>query len=191
MKNLFKNTFIFAIGAAVGSVVTWKLLDTKYKQRSDEEIESVKEAFGKKEEMDKQSDEEDCDDRTMSNKEKPDISSYLKQVKNSGYTNYSNSPEPKRTDGEHNGPYVIPPTEYGEKDGYKKLSFTYYADSIVTDDNDDILENVNEVIGFESLTHFGEYEDDSVFVRNDKFKTDYEILKDNQRYVDCHRSSRH
>lgn len=32
--------------------------------------------------------------------------------------------------------------------------------------------------------HFGEYEEDAVFVRNDAKKCDYEILKDLRRFCD-------
>ena len=43
---------------------------------------------------------------------------------------------------------------------------------------------MEEMVGFESLNHFGEYEDDSVFVRNDAKKCDYEILLDQKLYSD-------
>jgi hypothetical protein len=43
---------------------------------------------------------------------------------------------------------------------------------------------VDDVVGFESLNRFGEYEDDSVFVRNDRLKCDYEILLDRRKYSD-------
>ena len=42
----------------------------------------------------------------------------------------------------------------------------------------------DEIVGLDSLTHFGEYEDDSVFVRNDVMKCDYEILLDHRNYKD-------
>ena len=44
-KNALINIATFAIGAAVGSVATWKLLKTKYENIAQEEIDSVKEAF--------------------------------------------------------------------------------------------------------------------------------------------------
>ena len=40
-----KNLLYFVTGAAIGSVVTWKLIEKKYKDLADEEIESVKETF--------------------------------------------------------------------------------------------------------------------------------------------------
>ena len=45
-------------------------------------------------------------------------------------------------------------------------------------------DEIEETIGKDSLTHFGEYEDDSVFVRNDRLKVDYEILMDQRGYAD-------
>ena len=49
---------------------------------------------------------------------------------------------------------------------------------------DEIIENVEDVIGFESLNHFGEYEDDSVYVRNERLRVDYEVLLDLRTYTE-------
>ena len=46
------------------------------------------------------------------------------------------------------------------------------------------VEDVDNVVGEESLNCFGKYEDDSVFVRNDVLKADYEILLDERNYSD-------
>ena len=51
-------------------------------------------------------------------------------------------------------------------------------------EDDEKVEDVDNVVGLESLAHFGEYEDDSVFVRNDRLKCDYEILLDQRTYSD-------
>ena len=56
---------------------------------------------------------------------------------------------------------------------------------------DDIVDNVDDVVGVDSLTHFGEYEEDSVFVRNDLLQTDYEILRDPRKYSDVVGDSPH
>ena len=80
-------------------------------------------------------------------------------------------------------PYVISPEEFGEGD-YETISLTFYADKVLTDETGDIVEDVDNLVGLDSLTHFGEYEDDSVFVRNDATNTDYEILLDTRNYMD-------
>ena len=62
---------------------------------------------------------------------------------------------------------------------------------MLTDENDEIIEDVEETVGFESLNHFGEYEDDSVFVRNDARKCDYEILLDQRTYSEVAKGRPH
>ena len=64
------------------------------------------------------------------------------------------------------------------------MSLTYFADKVLTDETDEPIENEEELIGKGSLNHFGEYEDDSVFVRNDREKIDFEILLDTRNYSD-------
>lgn len=45
------KVFIFGLGAAIGSLLTWKLLDEKYKKIADEEIQSVKDMYNEKKEI--------------------------------------------------------------------------------------------------------------------------------------------
>ena len=48
-KNPILNNFvIFAVGAAIGSAVTWKFVKTKYERIADEEIASVKERYSQR-----------------------------------------------------------------------------------------------------------------------------------------------
>ena len=82
-------------------------------------------------------------------------------------------------------PYVIEPEEFDTL-GYKTVSLNYYDDGVLTYENDDIIENVDELVGRDSLSHFGEYESDAVYVRNDTLKTDFEILADTRRYEDIY-----
>lgn len=46
-RDLLIKAFMFTTGAALGSVVTWKLVKSKYEQISKEEIDSVKEEYGR------------------------------------------------------------------------------------------------------------------------------------------------
>ena len=56
--------------------------------------------------------------------------------------------------------------------------------TVFADDNDDVIDDIEGTVGIDSLTHFGEYEDDAVFVRNDELKCYYEILLDHRNYND-------
>ena len=83
-----------------------------------------------------------------------------------------------------NKPYVITPDEFGDIYEYDTITLHYFADKVLADEDDEIITNVDEIIGRDSLTHFGEYEPDSVYVRNDEMKADYEILLDLRNYYD-------
>lgn len=45
MNKKLLSVLMFAVGAAIGSAVTWKVIKTKYEQIADEEIESVREEY--------------------------------------------------------------------------------------------------------------------------------------------------
>lgn len=192
MNGTLSKIFIFAVGAAVGSAVTWKLLKTKYEQLAQEEIDSVIETFSRRQSEEITADTENEPDPEVTpkeTKEKPDIREYAAKLAERNYTNYADvSTAQEKEEKDVNEPYVITPDEFGERDEYETASLTYYADGVLTDDMDDIIENVNDIVGEDSLKHFGEYEDDSVFVRNDDMKCDYEILLDSRRYADIYKT---
>lgn len=81
-------------------------------------------------------------------------------------------------------PYAITPDEFGELDEYDTVSLVYYADKYLATYDGEIIEDIEDTIGFESLNHFGDYEDDTVFVRNDVLKHDYEIMQDESNFED-------
>lgn len=197
MNNKITSFMMFIFGAAVGSVVTWQYIKKKYEQIAQEEIDSVKETFSKLKVKNKDNESEENNNvRTIVEiveraKDKPSIMEYAAKLHKQGYTNYSNTDslsEDSNVSEEkvvYNGkPYVISPDEFGELDDYETISLTYYADQILADEDDELVEDIEETVGFESLNAFGEYEDDSVFVRNDRLKCDYEILLDQRKYSD-------
>lgn len=200
MKGSHFVAFIF--GAAAGSAVTWYYLKDRYEKRAQEDAESVKEALSK---MPKYSGPQDSDEeKTLEVEkhiarvnEKPDISEYAKRLRDEGYTHYSGKfnsdegdeeeeeepPVPNRiTSDSTEKPYVIPPDQFDEFDDYTVISLMYYADGQLADDDDELVEDVDDVVGVESLGHFGEYDDDVVYVRNDRLKVDYEILRSERTY---------
>lgn len=191
--KVLTNLFIFAVGAAIGSAVTWKLVKTKYERIAREEIDSVKEMVSKRINNDsvtksfdklKKDIHDKIDDALNTESTKKDTSTNESIIKENNYTNYANvKKEEKGEDDNMCKPYVIPPDEFGDCD-YELETLTLYADGVLTDDMDIPIEDVDSLVGVESLDHFGEWEDDSVFVRNDELKTDYEILLDLRNYSD-------
>lgn len=184
MKSNMINFLMFAVGAAIGSAVTWKLVKTKYERIANEEIESVKEVFSRRNKKEKEPEEIEHGTVAHMLETKPDnVSKYAAMLEELKYN------EKGENDMKNADPYVISPDEFAELDDYQTVSLNYYADGVVADDIDEVVENVGSLIGWDSLNHFGEYEDYSVFVRNDALKTDFEILLDTRNYSDVIRLS--
>ena len=80
--------------------------------------------------------------------------------------------------------YIIPPDVVGLELDYDIVSLTYYADGVLADDRGEKVDDISDKVGSDFHRHFGEYEEDSVFVRNHKLKCDYEILKDLRTYAE-------
>ena len=181
------NFMTFVLGVAVGSVVTWWYVEKKYEQIAQDEIDSVKEVFSKRET--EFTEDTEVQIKADNAKEKPSVMEYAAWLRKRGYTNYSDMVDEKPEEVKEepmsvDKPYVIAPEEFGELDDYETISLIYYTDQILADDNDVIVDDIEDVVGFDSLNSFGEYEDDSVFIRNDRLKCDYEILLDQRKYSD-------
>ena len=159
-------TFLaFIAGAGIGSVCTWQLLKRKYELIAQEEIDSVKAAYAERESGKEFHDGlKVAEDRTPKDVDDMDFKKYASIIQKEGYTDYSKTVEEKKGEAFVEKPYVISPEEFGEFEEYEKISLTYYADEVLADENDEEVDDVEEIVGKESLNHFGEYEDDSVSV---------------------------
>lgn len=190
MKNYIISALSFLGGAALGGVIVWKVLDKKaeekYKVIADEEIASVKKVFTvPKKEINNTKDKEDLK-KAMN---KPDLNNLAKEVasdiaRQQRYTNYSNVAEPERNGSlpwEEPSINVIEPDKYGEREEYDQIELTLYADGILADDKDDVVDK--EVVG-DALDHIGEFDDDIIHVQDDEKKRYYEITVDNRSYED-------
>lgn len=205
MKSKFINAIMFAAGAAIGSAVTWKIVKTKYDQLVREEIESVKKAFSsnftesKDVDVEETTDEIEADEepaettnRQINLEELEDLDEEDDEVEGGSALNdyaklvekYNNLKGGLKTmkDVSNDKPYVIEPMEFGELDDYSTFELTYYADGILEDEDYDIVNDAEDLLGPDALNSFGEYEDDAVFVRNDFLHADFQILKDYRTY---------
>lgn len=171
----------FVAGAAVGSLAAIFLTKDRFEkqanERADKEIESMKEYYQKK--------EKEITTVTNAQIEKKAyefVASRYQKTADQKISETKNKEEGFQMD---KRPYVIDPSEYGDLD-YEQISLNYYDDGVLTYENDDVIENVDDLVGKDSLSHFGEFEADTVYVRNDELKIDFEILADSRRYEDIY-----
>lgn len=207
MNRKIINLIIFTVGAAIGSAVTWKVVKDRYEKIVQEEIKSVKEVFSDRfnhsneesssEESDDEMEEDplsdyrkinwdDLEDLDPSELEEEEYQADYAGAVVSKYEDIANIYKEGGADNmptsEPREPYVIEPIEFGELDGYKTFELTYYEDGILEDEDYEIVRNPEEILGPDALGSFGEYEDDSVCVRNERLCADFQILKDYRTY---------
>lgn len=181
----------FVAGAAIGAVAAWKITKTKYEQIAHDEIEEVRNVYLKRNKPEEENIEKETDE-AYAVKEEPakpsavDIREFKSTIQSAGYVNYSDTEQKgvAETPVDVGYIHVISPDDFGEMDGYPSVSLIYFEDDVLTDDNYDIVEDRDQLVGPDFAEHFGEYEDDSVFIRNDDVMVDFEILKDTRRYSD-------
>lgn len=180
-----KTVIAFTVGAAIGAAISWQYCKGKYEAYIQDEIDQVKEYYANKTPKNEEP-EDTCESKETyiveKQTEKPDIAEYAKRLSEEGYIGYDQYSEKNKNEtGSKERPYVISPEEFGEV-GYNQISLMYYADGVLTDDEDVPVDNIDDIVGADFADHFGEYEDDSVFVRNDPRKCDYEILRSLKTY---------
>lgn len=185
MNKTVTAVLAFVAGAAIGAVAAGGFFKTKYERIANEEIASVKEVYSKKDKNESSESEKDISEEseepadpftaTNGTHSKKTMEDYEDMA-----GKYMKKGEPVFKD----RPYVITPEDFGELDDYDTVSLTYYADGVLAHDDDTVIktEDIDEMVGDDFHTHFGEYEDDSVFVRNDDMGIDFEILLDNRKF---------
>lgn len=185
---MLKSILVFGLGVVVGSATTYFIIKKHYSDIAQEEIDSVKSVYKKK-----------CENldsviKIRMDKEKSDLSDKLYKRFQDAQNEYLGEEEEIEEDieedpdydenverifpdEERTEPYIISPDQFvNENRYYDKITLYYYEDTgqLLTDEED--LTEIDVSIGADSLEHFGEYEKDVVYVRNDRLSIDYEVI---------------
>lgn len=208
-----KKVFIFlsglTIGAAGGYFITKKIIENK----TDNEIKSVIDSFKKRtknleeklDESNNNSDSEKEDDikkeldklkNTFINIETPsdeDIdeneneeSNLSVDTVNDNYLDEDDEDEePYFEDDQLEPPHLISPEEYGEYDDLEPVTYIYYADHILVDNDKNIISDPTEIVG-NLLDKFNDNKTLAIQVRNEEMGNDIEIIKSDLKYTDVY-----
>lgn len=175
----YKAIGAFAAGLVVGAGGMFLAVRKHFQKIADKEIEDVKEMY-------KVKNEKIVQDVKTAREETKEF--YKKSLENLNYAMpetdvspqpmYDDTPEPVSE------PFVISPDIFGEEENYDRLSFTYYADGVMTDECDEPLDagEITKTVGIDAINHFGEYENDAVYIQNDEERAYYEIIRDLTEY---------
>lgn len=169
-----KSFIFFIAGAAVGAAAAWFITSKKYEKIAQDEIDSVKKQFEKERDM----------IRDILNN-KPPVDEYVKTIEDEGYSEVKKSGHYPWGKGEVSDyimdkekPYIISQEEFCEYDDYNRFTMNYYSNGVLVDaeDPDIPIDDINDIVGYDNLQE-GE-EEDWIYVRNDRLKSDYEIYFD-------------
>lgn len=179
-----KDILLVFSGLLCGAGASAFFFKKHYEAIANEEIKSVKETYCVRKMPEPAKNDEPKKDilKPSSKVQKP---SYFDQGTGVNYSFYSVSKEENTA--ARSSRHIIPPEEFAMEDEYETASLIYYSDGILADSDDRELktEDIEDMVGVSSLDHFGEYEADSVFVRNDQLHMDFEIIRDHRRYLDA------
>lgn len=85
-----------------------------------------------------------------------------------------------------NGPYIIDIDSFmDDENGYAKISLSYWeGDGVVTDEVDSVVPHAEVILGLTYLESWGlgSTDKNAVYVRNDREKKDYEVIKDEKSF---------
>lgn len=155
-----KTFMAFVIGLSVGAIGSWCYFKNYYFGPVEEPEDDDNPKNDDISETDKM--DEDHDEAPVSEK-----TEYHKAVER-----YTKEPEEK-------GPYVISREEFNDGTMPCHVTYSYFEDGILTDEYNVIVEDADEALGEEFVNHFDE---DLVYIRNEKRKCDYEILREGFTY---------
>ena len=180
MNNKVAIAVSFILGLAAGILLSKKYFEDRYNDIANEEIER---ALFRKEAPTPS----DIDISTTTTNKQVNRDLYTELLKKTKYSGNLVAPhmptiDTGLADRIHISPYTVTPDDFATLDGYDTMSFTYYADKVLTDDMDNPIQDVDGMVGKENLETFGEYEEDAVYIRNERIRADIEILQDERLY---------
>ena len=177
----------FVIGLGIG-VVSSALY---FRGKTQEEVDEVRSFYLSKvgeNEATENTEAETVEEKVFRefNATKPEIRDYINTLRERKYVDYSKTAEPDDSSAKVPDviadPYVISIDDFGQEEGYDTITLTAYSDGTIANYADDELEDPESTIGEDVLSKFGD--EDVVYIRNDRLKADFEVVRDNRTYVE-------
>jgi hypothetical protein len=181
MKTKFYCAVSFAIGGISGFLFANHVLKEKYDKIVEEEVESIKASF-RKYQIDQEAEKESEEEIEAVKQE------YEELVDNLGYDTISEDmieeiPEPNENEVHH---MIISEDQFGKIEDYETITLLLLQDGVMVDDDYDRMsdEEIQWAIGDVDLKAFAKSDAETMYIRNNRIKVYYEIVKDDQTYAE-------
>jgi hypothetical protein len=211
-KRFLKGSLIFLGGVALGALGAWALSTRKYETEIDGYLCKINDLSGDGNINDREPEEvvETQEQTTVMREHEEKVlilprDRYKKVVRNLGY-NKGDMPDPAEFESPRDDedeedyeyeqrryepnssekPYVISIDEYSEENThYDKITLYFYEDDeVLTEDDEEAIDDPNALVGDYALNCFGENSGDPevVYVRNERLQIDYEVIRLSKSY---------
>lgn len=197
-----KELFIFATGALAGTFIGARISKKHYSELAEEEINDIRDYYKNKLENTnvKNQETEEVEELLEKTEKVEDKQEYDKIIKIGNYMTIDDETDEEDKEDEENDqheelssindePYVINPEDFGKDGYYATQTLTYFADGILVDDVDEVVEQAECLVGTHHIDIFRDFDATSVYIRNDWAMTDFEILKDDWFWSDIEKSN--
>lgn len=181
-----KGLLIFAAGAIAGTVAGIGMSKRHFEAIAAQEINEVRDYYRKANKeladqlVDKTSNikEEQAEEPEKIEVNKEEKKEYDNIIKHGNYITTEEINDEEELFSEDDEPYIIDPSEFGNNGHYATQTCTYFADGVLVDDVDEVIEEPETLVGNFHVDIFRDFDATSVYVRNDWMKMDFEILRD-------------
>lgn len=190
--SAFKTAAAFALGAATGALSTWFIIRERYAEKMREERAALRESMRKTPKNIVKT--ETTEDENEQSAPAIKYGDYVNQAKRYAPGEYNIVPGSEDEEGEseptvekidpvedYRDPYVVSMDEFATMDGHDAVTLTYFRDGVLADENYDRITDVEATVG-DALERLEQYGEDCVYVRNERLRVDYEILRDMRSY---------
>lgn len=193
MNSNLKALISFVLGGSIGATATYFV----FKKREKKIMDEVHGYLEHRENIDSKKDEQKMAKTTTEDKpnyyeamelikdhikNRENLNSEKTEITNEDRTNYHKIISEKNYKDPSDHIRVIPPEEAGEDEDFEVVELMYYADGILAYENDQMVKSPALSVGSDFASHFGEYEDDAVYIRNDELGMEYAILRSEKTY---------
>lgn len=213
MNNMIKYTLVFAAGVGVGAGTTYLYIKDKFEKIANEEIASVRDNAAREriinvvtpsiregnvnEDIKRRINLVDMH-REISRKyggdSIPDNAAvdpaeleYPREEEEEYHDSERKTMNANKSD--YPDPYIISLEEFTEgEEHYDKVTLYFYdVDEALAEEDETLIDDPEAIVGANNLTAFGDMSDgdpDTIYVRNERFAIDYEIIRLPKSYVE-------
>lgn len=190
-----KKFLCFVGGLCIGSALTYFLMEKKFKEDLDKEVEEIRDIYRRRTERsehERDTVRAEASEPEERNEDHKGPVSHPSPTVSENYTHYreiasiytpNDAPPPSESNGEIE---YLTPNDFAlsGRGEYDKVTLIYYEDDdTLADEFGDIVETpMQELLGPDILKRFGEYEEDVAYVRNPFVMTDYEVCLEHKAF---------